>query len=263
MAENKYYVIRNDNCKFEGMTKEQILTAIQQAISTGQITDIDTGFVEKIKEQNKRQALKFWVGTQAQYNAIATPESDTFYIISDDTTEADFVAALEKVSKDVKALGDIVAKNEIGTLLWSGDVDTWNALYPPRITNHNTSISDYEMLYVVVGGSARKITGAQTTNTTATFDKVGVILTRKPSSSNANIWGGSSVTLAEWDKGSKDWTHGKIGSVFVNFTLTSSAIRIDGATVQETPFNGSGTTSIFAGLHIYEIYGVSKTVGEG
>lgn len=218
---------------------------------------------EQIIEQNEKHAIKFWVGTQAQYDALETKPTDTLCIVTDGTAEADFAAALEKLSNDVKALGNVVAKKEIGTRLWSGDVDTWNAAYPPRITDHDASISEYEMLYVVVGGSARKITGAQTADTVATFDKIGITLTRKPSSSNANIWGGSSVTLTEWDKSSTDWTHGKVRSIFVNFTLTSSAIGIDGVTVQEMPFNGSGTTSIFAGLHIYEIYGVSKTVGEG
>jgi hypothetical protein len=68
------------------MTKEQILTAIEQAISTGEINDVNTGFITTIKEQNAGIGLTFWVGTQAQYNAIETKSNNCFYIVTDDQT---------------------------------------------------------------------------------------------------------------------------------------------------------------------------------
>ena len=83
---SKHYVLRGDKSLAEGMTKEQILTAIEQAIDQGEITDVDTGFVTSLKEANKSTALKFWVGTQAQYNAISTPEKNMLYFITDDPT---------------------------------------------------------------------------------------------------------------------------------------------------------------------------------
>lgn len=89
----KYYVFCDSNCKFEGMTKEQIITAITQAINTGTIKDIDTGFVTKIKEQNAGKQLTFWVGKQSQYNALTEKDENCFYIIADDDktlTLADF-----------------------------------------------------------------------------------------------------------------------------------------------------------------------------
>lgn len=70
MSERKVYVICDDDCKFEGMTKEQILTAIQQAVSTGTIQNIDVGFITKIKELNAGDTISFWRGTQAEYNAV-------------------------------------------------------------------------------------------------------------------------------------------------------------------------------------------------
>ena len=81
-----YYVFRADNCRFEGMTKEQILTAITQAVETGTIQNVDTGFVTKIKEQNSGSAVTLWVGTQAQYNALGTKEPNCLYIVTDDDT---------------------------------------------------------------------------------------------------------------------------------------------------------------------------------
>ena len=83
-----YYVFRADNCLFEGMTKEQILAAITQAVETGTIQNVDTGFVTKIKEQNSGSAVTLWVGTQAQYNALGTKEPNCLYIVTDDDTIA-------------------------------------------------------------------------------------------------------------------------------------------------------------------------------
>ena len=84
--ERAYYVFSADNCRFDGMTKEQILAAITQAVETGTIQNVDTGFVTKIKEQNSGSAVTLWVGTQAQYNALGTKEPNCLYIVTDDDT---------------------------------------------------------------------------------------------------------------------------------------------------------------------------------
>lgn len=116
----KYYVICADNCKFESMTKEQIFAAIEQAITTGEIKDVDTGFVTKIKEQNTGAALTFWVGTKAEYNAIEEKARNCFYIITDDTQETAARALLEETKLIVDAhaaligaMGDYVIEQGI------------------------------------------------------------------------------------------------------------------------------------------------------
>jgi hypothetical protein len=111
MSDRKYYVLCDMNCKFEGMTKEQILAAIEQATSTGEIKDVDTGFVTKLKESNKNAALSFWVGTQAEYNALETITENCFYIISDDTSGEDFDTAFAELKEEVEALADANSKN--------------------------------------------------------------------------------------------------------------------------------------------------------
>lgn len=78
--ERTYYVLCDDNCRFEGMTKEQIINAIVQATGV-EPQDIDQGFITKVLEQNQQNNLKFWVGTEAQYNAISTKANDILYII--------------------------------------------------------------------------------------------------------------------------------------------------------------------------------------
>lgn len=99
MAENNeertYYVLCADNCKFEGMTKEQIITAIANA--TGVIPeaiDVDAAFITKIKEMNANEQLKFWVGTEAEYNAISELQDNTLYVITNDSTIDDITAVI-------------------------------------------------------------------------------------------------------------------------------------------------------------------------
>ena len=70
MSKN-YYVRCDDDCLYEGMTKEQILTAIEQAVETGAVTDPDGAVISKIKEIRANSAVQIWKGTQAQFNALS------------------------------------------------------------------------------------------------------------------------------------------------------------------------------------------------
>lgn len=82
MSERNYYVLCDDNCRFPGMTAEQIIAAIEDA--TGNVPQsVDDAFITQIKEQNVNANIKLWVGTSAQYNALANKSSDTVYIVSD------------------------------------------------------------------------------------------------------------------------------------------------------------------------------------
>jgi len=102
MANKKVYCLCAANCKYETMTKEQILAAIAQAVSTGKITDVDTGFVTTIKEKNAGAALSFWLGTTNQYKKLTAAEKkNCFCIISDDTSIADVQAMYDVINKNV------------------------------------------------------------------------------------------------------------------------------------------------------------------
>ena len=91
MADRNYYVICEDGCRFEAMTKEQILEAIAEA--TGNTpTGIDNAFITKIKELNTGGNLSFWVGTSAQYNAIEERDPSVIYILNDESTLGDLSA---------------------------------------------------------------------------------------------------------------------------------------------------------------------------
>ena len=95
MSERKYYCFCADNCKFETMTKEQILAAIAQAAADGLVFDADAAFITKVKEGNAGDYVTFWAGTQAQYNALGNIDPYCLYIITDSTEGADLAKAAE------------------------------------------------------------------------------------------------------------------------------------------------------------------------
>lgn len=118
MATPTVYVICNSNCKYESMTKEQIIAAITQAVNEGTIGNVDTGFVQTIKTVNNR-GIKLFVGTQAEYNALSDSEkvNDLFAIITDDVTSADFEIMIEAAYKDLHELEQKLNKILDGTFI--------------------------------------------------------------------------------------------------------------------------------------------------
>lgn len=86
MSNRKYYCFCDANCRFETMTKEQILAAIASAAEGGLAMDPDAAFVTQIKDQNLGKATKIWRGTQAQYNALVAKnqlDADCLYFLTD------------------------------------------------------------------------------------------------------------------------------------------------------------------------------------
>lgn len=106
------YVICDQNCKFEGMTKEQIYTAIVQAVNEGTIGDIDTGFITTVKTINGTP-LKFFVGTQDEYDALTEEDKQNlFAIISNDATREGILATIETLQADLTSLDKRLTEDE-------------------------------------------------------------------------------------------------------------------------------------------------------
>lgn len=104
MATPKVYVICDQNCKFESMTKEQILAAILQAVNEGTIGDIDAGFITTIKTING-QSLKFFIGEQSAYDALSDKEKENLFpIITNDDTISGINEAIEELLLNYKEL---------------------------------------------------------------------------------------------------------------------------------------------------------------
>lgn len=90
MAESdKVYVYDEAKNAHEGMTKEQVITAIENMEATGSPGDVDAGFITKIKEMNKQGYIRFWAGTMAEFNALAEKDPETLYLFTDDPTVED------------------------------------------------------------------------------------------------------------------------------------------------------------------------------
>lgn len=101
MEAGKYYVLALGNNLYEGMTKEQIIAAIVEATGVTP-SSIDDAFITKIKEQNRNNNLKFWIGTTAEYNALETPENNCFYIFTDSDELNEIVnAAADKACSQI------------------------------------------------------------------------------------------------------------------------------------------------------------------
>lgn len=99
MSERKYYCFCADNCKFETMTKEQILAAIAQAAEHGLVYDPDAAVISKVKEGNANGYVTFWAGTQAEFNALTETDPRCIYVVTDSTKDADIAAAFVELNE--------------------------------------------------------------------------------------------------------------------------------------------------------------------
>lgn len=153
MSERKWYVRCETGCIAESMTKEQILTAISQAMTTGEIGDVDTGFITRIKEQNNGAGLSFWVGTQAEYNALDPKLNNCFYIITDDTTADDINKAVADMQKTVEECERLSAEakgavDKMNVVLWEGKVEVVDEM--EAINCECNGIHNYKLLLLVI-----------------------------------------------------------------------------------------------------------------
>ena len=181
MQAGKYYVLAKGNNLFEGMTKEQIIAAIVEA--TGETpTNIDDAFITKIKEQNRNNNLKFWIGTTAEYNALDEYVPNCFYIFSDSNELVEIIEAAENAA-EAKAnevceelQGDVEqAQTDIeniqNTLAMKGVVLCEDSGSPPSLVDKTVNnIEKYSLVAVNVMGAglvlcsvqAVEISGTQT-----------------------------------------------------------------------------------------------------
>lgn len=103
-----YYAIDGANNKIETLSKEEILTAIENARIGRSLTDYDMAIVSRIREINHDDELRLWIGTQAEYNAIQTKANGVLYIISDDNYKEDIIEALESLQNTTDELTELV-----------------------------------------------------------------------------------------------------------------------------------------------------------
>lgn len=166
MSERTYYVICDDNCRFESMTKEQIVAAIAQA--TGNTpTSVDDAFITKIKEKNAGKTLTFWAGTTAQYNAITQKDSNCIYIVTDDTTGSDIEAALQELQGEIDdanaKITTLMSRPAPNNILFSGQKTQFAS---SNTASHMTvtGLSKYSMVVFIVSGVDGAIRGVSSSS---------------------------------------------------------------------------------------------------
>lgn len=112
-----FYVVDDNNNKFEALDKEGVIAALEKAIADGSIKDLvaDEGFITKLKCCVSGTTYKMAFTTQANYNILASQgqlENNTFYYIIDDTTAEDLDYLLEQLTDAVNELDNRVSKLE-------------------------------------------------------------------------------------------------------------------------------------------------------
>lgn len=143
----------------EGMTKEQIITAIQQIVETGEVQDLDTGFVTTLKEQNHGVGFKIWLGTTAEFEALETIDPDTLYIKTDDDS-ADLVntaiAMYSSISGKLNIIGNMPATITLSeifngytgyslyTVYGNSDTSIYPVIVPAPSSSSNVAIVRFE-----------------------------------------------------------------------------------------------------------------------
>ena len=160
MADRIVYAICDDDCRFPTMTTEQILTAIEQALEQGYVSDPDGAVFSKIKEIRAGESVQIWVGTEAEFNALSpAPTYGTslvrvgadgvLYLCSDDSS-LDFVNRIAKdgvytkAEVDEKIAGinvDIDVDNEVTE---DGANPVSGAAVAAYVTAQLAAIADYD-----------------------------------------------------------------------------------------------------------------------
>ena len=132
-----YYVLTDDDCKYEAMTKEQTITAIEQAVENGVVSDPDGAVISKIKEIRANGIAQIWLGTEAQFNALSPAPSIGYtfvrvgangimYICTDDQTSSNMLnhATNKNNPHEVTAsqIGAAAAAHEHGNITSGGAI---------------------------------------------------------------------------------------------------------------------------------------------
>lgn len=103
-----FYVLDENGNRQEGLTKEEVLSILQQAINEGSLAGIekDSAFVSKLKCCVDGGTFKMAFITQAKFNELKANsqlDDEALYFITDDTTEAVLEETIEKFANDLEA----------------------------------------------------------------------------------------------------------------------------------------------------------------
>lgn len=140
------YAIGKDNNYFETMTKEQIIAAIQTAAAGGSLEGFNNcAFVSCIKEINKNSSFSVWIGTKAEYNAIAEPAKNVLYLFTDDPLREDLPNAVDEIKAEINKSNNLIAEHDLTISNQSKKISDQNNTLQAQaniLSNHDVRISE-------------------------------------------------------------------------------------------------------------------------
>ena len=117
------YVYDEHKNRYPAYTAEQVLNIIQQVIDTGSLQGIDPEacpVVRLIRESNKNSDVSFWVGTEAEYNALGITggskviahidKNGKIYFSEDDEAYTEFI---QRVVDEAREAAQEVAEDKV------------------------------------------------------------------------------------------------------------------------------------------------------
>lgn len=113
-----FYVLDENNNKVEAFDKEGVLAAIEKAIADGSLTGLvaDAAFVTKLKCCVTGATTKMAFVSQAKYNELVATggiQSDTYYILTDDSTIDELNEILTALNNAITELDKRLSKGTI------------------------------------------------------------------------------------------------------------------------------------------------------
>jgi hypothetical protein len=123
------HVLDDKGNKIEGLSKEEMLAVLQQAIDNGSLTGIDTdsAFVSKLKCCVGGETHYMGFVTQAKFNELKANgqlRNKAIYFITDDTTAEDFESNVEALNERARAIEttiDTLNEQIKPKVLWSNE----------------------------------------------------------------------------------------------------------------------------------------------
>ncbi len=110
------YGFCENNCRFPIYTREEVLSLLQQAINDGSLLNIDAEYaaITKILDTNGGADVKFWTGTESEFNALDPMPAvsrfiprrgidGTIYICLDDSA-VDALPTTPLTAEDIKSI---------------------------------------------------------------------------------------------------------------------------------------------------------------
>ena len=230
------YLLDEAKNQHEGMTKEQIVTAIENMETTGSVGDVDAGFISKVLELNKHGKLRFWVGTMAEFNALETKDPDTLYLFTDDPTLDDIedgLTSLETALDQYESSNDqevasiasrlTNAENKLDTISGYSKTFSLNVLVAPTVvTNAVINIPGlYGSDWLLTFYFTQSLTGGGVTLNGSSSVLYSLIPTEKDEGFRmTSTFGTGTVFMVWWE----DKTAGKLGIQQVSTSGVASVL---------------------------------------